>query len=161
VTDHPVVNASPLILLARSDCFELLQVAGKELFVPASVSKEILQRGSSDITVQAMENATWLRIVDDLPTPNNILSWDLGPGESSVLAWALAHPGTEAILDDRPARRCAAVLEIPVCGTLGLILRAKRKGIINKARPVLEKIHASGMYLSSDLINEVLSLVEE
>ena len=36
------------------------------------------------------------------------LSWDFGAGESAVLAWCLAHPGSEAIIDDLSARRCAA-----------------------------------------------------
>jgi hypothetical protein len=37
-----------------------------------------------------------------------ISAWDLGLGESEVLAWANERPGWEAILDDKAARDCAA-----------------------------------------------------
>ena len=40
--------------------------------------------------------------------PPGIAAWDLGPGESAVLAWAAARPGTIAVIDDLAARRCAA-----------------------------------------------------
>jgi len=90
-----------------------------------------------------------------------ILAWDLGKGESSVLAWAHAHPGTEVIIDDLSGRRCAASLGIPVRGTLGLVLAAKKRGIIPMARPVLESLRQSGMYLSQRVMDRALLLVDE
>lgn len=93
--------------------------------------------------------------------PATIQAWDLGDGESSVLAWAHANPGTLAILDDLAARRCAATLRIPVRGTLGLVLLAKQRGRISAARPVLEAMRGSGMYLSDSILNKALALVGE
>ena len=78
-----------------------------------------------------------------------------------MLAWAHAVPGTLAILDDLAARRCAATLTIPVRGTLGLVLAAKQRGRIPAARPVLESLRASGMYLSDPVLNKALALVGE
>jgi predicted nucleic acid-binding protein len=69
----------------------------------------------------------------------------LGPGESSVLAWAQTHPGSEAILDDLAARRCAATFNIPLRGTLGLAL-IKQRGRIPSARRALEQLLQAGMY---------------
>ena len=86
---------------------------------------------------------------------------DLGAGESAVLAWAHAHPGSLAIVDDLAGRRCAAALRIPVRGTLGLVLVAKQRGRIKAARPVLESMRASGMYLSDGVMNRALALVDE
>jgi predicted nucleic acid-binding protein len=90
-----------------------------------------------------------------------IQAWDLGPGESSVLAWAYAYPGTEMIVDDLAARRCAAALGIPARGTLGLILTAKKRGRIAAARPILETLRRSGMHLSDPVLNQALALVNE
>lgn len=78
-----------------------------------------------------------------------------------MLAWAHSHPGTEAIVDDLAARRCAASLGIPVRGTLGLVLMAKRRGIIPAARPIVEQLRQAGMYLSDRVIQQALILVEE
>jgi predicted nucleic acid-binding protein len=66
-----------------------------------------------------------------------------------------------AILDDLAARRCAATLRIPVRGTLGLVLIARQRGRIPAARPVLEGMRASGMYLSDSVMNKALALVGE
>ena len=95
------------------------------------------------------------------PSPAQIQAWGLGPGESSVLAWAHSHPGSEAIIDDLAARRCAGALRIPVRGTLGLTLIAKQRGHISSARQVLEQLRQGGMYLSDEVMNEALALVGE
>jgi len=161
VASSAVVNASPLIFMANGQCFDLLRIAANTIVMPAAVANEIQRRGPEDLTFRAVRRATWLVAVDDPPVPSLIQSWDLGPGESAVLAWAHANPGTEAIVDDLAARRCAATLGIPVRGTLGLVLLAKRRGIIAQARPVLEKMVHSGMYLSDRLLKEVLAIVGE
>ncbi len=95
------------------------------------------------------------------PVPTVIQSWDLGAGESAVLTWGYVNPGTEVILDDLAGRRCAASLGIPVRGTLGLVLKAKQRGAIPAARPVLEQLRSQGMYLSDRVILQALALVGE
>ncbi len=78
-----------------------------------------------------------------------------------MLTWGYVNPGTEVIVDDLAARRCAAALGIPVRGTLGLVLTAKQQGILPAARPVLEQLRLSGMYLSDRVMNQALALVGE
>ncbi|MDJ1180214.1 DUF3368 domain-containing protein [Roseofilum sp. BLCC_M91] len=68
-----------------------------------------------------------------------------------MLTWGYNNPGTEVILDDLAARRCADTLGIPTRGTLGLVLIAKQRGHISRARPILEQLRQSGMYLSDRL----------
>lgn len=161
MAERPAVNASPLIFLTKGGLLDLLKLAGEKVVVPTPVAVEIRRRGPTDLTVQAIERTDWLVIVESPPIPGLIQAWDLGQGESSVLAWALAHPDTEAIVDDLAARRCAAALGIPVRGTLGIILTAKKRGQIPAARPVLEKLRQAGMYLSTRVINQALALVGE
>ena len=159
--EPPIVNASPLIVLARGGLFDLLRVAGDRVLVPAAVANEISRRGAADPTVQAMREANWLMVVEDPAVPASILAWDLGAGESAVLAWARANPGTEVICDDQAARRCAAALGIPVRGTLALVLGAKRRGIVDRARPLLERLRCAGMYLSDEVIERALKKIGE
>lgn len=161
MAERPAVNASPLIYLARAALLDLLQIAGSRIVVPAPVAADIRRKGSDDPAVKALDQTPWLLVEDALPIPRIIQAWDLGEGESSVLAWAYVHPGTEAILDDLAARRCAATLGIPVRGTLGLVLTAKRRGLIPAARVVLEQLRQSGMYLSDSIMNRALTFVDE
>ena len=159
--EHPAVNASPLIFLSRAGLLDMLKLEGEEIVIPKTVAEEIRRRGADDLTVQAIERTTWLTVIDAPSIPDTIRAWDLGEGEASVLAWGYANPGTVIIVDDLAARRCAATLGIPVRGTLGLILTAKKRGVIPEARPVLEKLRQSGMYLSDRILNQALALVEE
>jgi predicted nucleic acid-binding protein len=161
VADRPAVDASPLIFLARAGLLDLLQLAGPEIVVPAQVADEIRHRGPDDSAAQALTTIPWLPIVDAPTVPPIIQAWDLGLGESAVLAWCAARPGTNAIVDDLAARRCADALGIPVRGTLGLVLLGKRYGRLAAARPVLETLRGAGMYLSSHIMNRALKTVGE
>lgn len=161
MNDSAVVNASPLIYLARADLLGLLQLAGDQVHVTDVVAAEILARGDDDPTVAAIREAPWLGEVRAPDIPAVILTWDLGPGESSVLAWALLNQGCRAIIDDLQGRRCAEALGIPLRGTLGLVLRAKRLGRVERARPIVDRLRGAGMYLSKRVADLALAEVGE
>ncbi len=161
MAEIPAVNTSPLIFLTKGGFLELLQLVSPQIIVPIAVATEIQAYGATDTTAQALAATDWLVIQETPIVPAVIQSWDLGAGESAVLTWGYVHPGTELILDDLAARRCAAALGIPVRGTLGLVITAKQRGKITAARPVLEQLRLSGMYLSDRIINQVLALVGE
>jgi predicted nucleic acid-binding protein len=161
VAEPAVVNASLLIFLAGAGLTELAQLAGTPVQIPRVVVEEIERFGPTDATAIAVKRLNWLVVVDPGPAPAILERWDLGLGETSVLTWAYTHPGTTAILDDLAARRCANSLGIPVRGTLGLILTAKRRRMIPQARPVLEQLRAAGMYLSDSVMNRALKTVGE
>lgn len=55
-----VVNASPLIFLARGGLLDLLRLTASRVLVPDGVAREIGARGASDVTVRAMSGASWL-----------------------------------------------------------------------------------------------------
>lgn len=69
--------------------------------------------------------------------------------------------GSIAVLDDLAGRRCAAALRVPVIGTVGLVVRARRRGLIPTVRPILEEIRAAGLYLSDALIDQASRAVGE
>jgi len=92
--------------------------------------------------------------------PEAIAAWDLGPGESSVLTWALHRPGTAVIIDDLAARRCARALGIPLTGTLGVVLRAHRRGLVPDSRAVIERLRSAGMWLSDAAVEQALAVEE-
>jgi predicted nucleic acid-binding protein len=77
------------------------------------------------------------------------------------LAYALANPGSGAIVDDQAARDAAAALSIAHQGTLGVVLFSKTQGIISAARPIVEEPRQHGMFLSDKVTNQALSQVGE
>jgi len=161
VAEPPVVNASPLIFLSRAGLIYLLQLVSSEIIVPEAVHAEIEVRGHSDPAAQTLANTSWLVVTQTPTVPPQIQAWGLGSGESAVLAWAHTHEGSEAIIDDLAGRRCAAAFNLPVRGTLGLVLTAKQRGHISSARQLLHQLRQAGMYLSDRVLNEALAKVGE
>ena len=159
--EPPACNASPLIVLARAGHLDLLRTLYGGVIVPDAVADEVLHGPANDPAAAALQTDAWLQrtAVPDIPLP--VAAWDLGMGEAEVLAWALRHPGCEAILDDRLGRRCARALAIPVRGTLGVVLLAKKRGIIPAARPVVESLRKAGLFISPEVLEPSLRLVEE
>ena len=139
----------------------ILRHFARHIMVPEPVAEEIMRKGASDITSRTLENTPWIEVVPAPTVPESILEWGLGPGESAVLALAYDSPEKEVIIDDLAGRKCAAFHGIPVRGTLGLVLSAKRRGHIPQARPVLEILIREGLYLSSHVLDEALRRVGE
>lgn len=81
------------------------------------------------------------------------LATDLGPGEAEVLALALETKDAIAVLDDALARQAA--------GTLGLLLAAKRHGLVPAISPLLEQLDALGFRLAAHTRAAVLKLAGE
>jgi predicted nucleic acid-binding protein len=161
VAESPAVNTSPLIYLGRIGRLDLLRLLSPRIVVPEAVAKEIRAYQGGDPAVRALDRGGWLEIQPDAPISPTIWAWDLGLGESAVLAWGQANPGTEVIIDDLAARRCASSLSIPVRGTLGIVLIAKTRGLIPLARPIVEELVRVGLYLSSKTVNDALHRVGE
>ncbi|MDZ8028088.1 MAG: DUF3368 domain-containing protein [Nostoc sp. DcaGUA01] len=161
MVELPAINTSPLIFLSKGGFLDLLLLVSSSIIVPEPVAEEIQAYGEIDVTAVALNNTNWLVVQQIPPIPNVIQNWDLGQGESAVLTWGYLNPGSEVILDDLAARRCAVTLGIPVRGTLGIVITAKQRGIIPAARPVLEQLRLCGMYLSDSVMNQALALVQE
>ena len=160
--DRPlVVNASPLILLARIDRLDLLVSLAKLLVVPEAVLREIQVGSDRDGTADKVWNLSAVLQVDDRPVPDQIRVWDLGAGESQVLTHGLERPGAEVVLDDLAARRCARSLGLPMIGTMGIVVLCRHRGIISAARPVLETLREAGLRLKPELMDKGLAKVGE
>ena len=55
----------------------------------------------------------------------------------------------QEILDDNAAKKTAKYLGLNVTGTLGVLVKAKRRGIIEEVRPLLSDMRKNGFYVSS------------
>jgi len=78
-----------------------------------------------------------------------------------VLMLALELPEAVAVLDDALARRVAEALNLRLIGTLGLLIDAKRKGLISAVEPWLDQLQALRFRLAPVTRNAVLKLAGE
>lgn len=158
---HWVVNASPIISLAKIDRIHLLRELCDEVVIPQGVADEINLGGYTDSAVIWLQQLGQAFIHPAPAVDSGIASWDLGLGESQVLSWALQHPSYEAIIDDLAARKTAKILQIPVRGTLAVILLAKQLGYITSVKQDLEKLVQVGLRISPALLAQAIALAEE
>jgi len=148
--DAVVINASPLITLFRSNQFELLPRLFSRIIVPEAVWQEVVS-DQSDEAARKLPAQPWL-IREPVKASLRVEVWNLGKGETAVLSYALSHPPLRAVIDDRDARRTAQALSIPIFGTGGLLLLAKRRCLLPSVSIGLEKLRDAGLWLSDDLI---------
>ena len=156
-----VVNASPIILLAKAGAIDLLSQLPQELVVPASVATELRRGPSADPARTWLEGLGRQFVRPDLAVATEIAAWDLGMGETAVLNWAYQQREFEALVDDRAARKCAQIFGLKVRGTLGVVLAGKVRGLIPNARPVCETLIRSGLHIDPHFVTEALRLVGE
>lgn len=155
--EQVVVDASPLIVLFRSGQAELLPALFQKIWVPQAVWNEVIESSHSDSSVTGLRDAQWVNqvVVSEISPP--IAAWDLGAGESAVLTVALDRPGCRAMVDDRAARRCARSLGLRTLGTAGMLVLAKRRGMLASAGGGIEKLKKAGLWLSDELVQALLN----
>jgi predicted nucleic acid-binding protein len=108
-----VANASPLILLGKVEQIQLLGALAGEIAVPRAVIREVSAKPDGEPTVQTLTALEFAIVVDDEDPPANILSWDLGPGETQVSSHAVRHSADRLVIDDLEARRCTELRGSP------------------------------------------------
>jgi predicted nucleic acid-binding protein len=155
-----VVNSSPVITLAKVGQLRLLEQLPAELFVPEAVATELLAGPPGDPARQAIESGWGKRLAADT-TLSELLEWGLGPGETEVIAIARNQVAAVAVLDDALARNCAKSLGVSVVGTLGIVLRAKKRGLVHRAGDVLQALRQQGLHLDDLTIRLALGRIGE
>ena len=161
LVEKVIINASPFIILCKSDLIGLLPKLFNEIYMPESVSIEIIE--GKDIATKKIHDfrKTWLKVIP-VEVSDDILVWNLGDGETGVLSFALKNSSEfTALLDDRAARRCAETFGIKTLGTVGILILAKRRNLLEDISVELEKLKNAGLWLSDEIFNKALKLSEE
>lgn len=143
-----VLDASPVIVLARAGFVHVLPRLLSPILLPRAAAEEILAGPADDPASNLLVSAPgWLSLVEMASSSPSLVRWRLGPGESGVLEYARRHPGTVAVLDDKAARRAARELELPVTGTLGLLVAATEAGYLPSLQEAVEAVRSCGLYV--------------
>lgn len=156
-----VADASPIILLSKVGRPGLLSTLAREILIPQAVAEEIRQAPPDD-PARVWLDAKGKEFVEPTgPVAEEVAAWDLGYGEGRVLSFGLRHEGWTVLVDDEAARRCGEGLDVPVIGTLGLLVVAKREGALEEVRPVIKALRRAGLHVSSAVVERVLRMAEE
>lgn len=153
-----VSNTSPLLYLHQLGKLDLLRALYSEVLVPMSVVEELMAGRAAGHDVPTVEALPWVKIVSSPTLALLRLAADLGKGECE----AIAHERNALlILDDALARRHATLLSVELTGTLGVLVKAKKDGLIPEVAAVITRLTDLGFRLSAQTRDAVLKLANE
>ena len=162
MTKNTIVgDSSPLIALSIIQQLELLPKLYQRVVIPQKVWEEITVYGSGLPGALAISQLDWLIIEKPAPELLKPLSILLDPGEAEAIALALNLPECTVLLDDAQARRVAERFGVNRIGTLGILRRAKKAGLIDVIKPYTVQLQKNGIYIRQSLIDAVLHDVGE
>ena len=149
MSSPPVVsNSSPLIAFQQIGRLELVHELVGPMIIPPAVSREI---------APSVSRPDWIEVRGlAQPVASIVLRVSLGAGESEAISLAIETKARLLLLDDLAARRLALGLHLPIIGTLGLLLAAKRKGLLETVKPSLDQLMACEFRVSADLYERLL-----
>lgn len=156
-----ISNTSPFLYLYRVQVLDWLPDLFNEMWIPPAVVSELQEGRQRGFDVPDPVNYGWLEIVAPKSVPWEWLSLDLGRGELESMALALENPDRSVLLDDALARRIAQAAGLDVWGTLRVLLEAKAQGLTERIEPLVDRLAASGMWISDDIRRRVLVLAGE
>lgn len=161
-----VSDASPLVHLAAIRRFELLKLLYSELFVPRAVWEEVTVAGKGrpgSAELSQSTNEGWIRLM--VPTPASMAREELrnlDAGEAEALALALDLRAEIVLLDELRGRAAARQLGLRAIGTLGVLIEAKRRGLVSSFRAELERLgRDSQMQLSEEIKHLAIRMAGE
>lgn len=158
-----VTNTSPLLNLAVIGEARLLPELFGRVTAPNMVREEIDSLRLRDQRFRSADtaNAAVFATVRDASRVA-LLSLHLDPGEAGAIALALELRADLILLDERRATRAARQLGLRTLGLLGVLLLAKRKGLIDQVRPLLDRLETdAGFWIARDLRQQVCRAAEE
>jgi len=104
----------------------------------------------------------WVEIINVVDkSKQQLLELQIDKGESSAIALAMEIPHSTIILDDHKARKIANQLGLSYTGTIGVIIKAKLKGIIPSIKPLVDKIKQTNFRLTEELEHQALKQANE
>lgn len=155
MADELWVDASPLIVLANIDLLDILPKLAPVVLTTSPVLDEVFRKDDDAARLCRGASITWLRtaaVREPSTKVSEILRrYAVDEGEISLLVTAYERERCEIALDDLAARHAAEALGLPVVGTLGLIVRAHRRGLIASGSAAFRAIVNSSLRVSPAL----------
>jgi predicted nucleic acid-binding protein len=141
-----ISDTSCLILLDKIEALDLLQKLGNKVYITLIIKQEFGKHVPPWIGIKEPQEKYY----------QQLLELTLDKGESSAIALSLEFDNAIIIIDDLKARKIAERLHLKYSGTFGLFLKAKQLGLIDRVKPLLEKIKMTDFRFSEYLFETII-----
>ena len=111
--------------------------------------------------VPNVRNFSWVNVVLDIRNEQEKFLYNLDEGERQVIIHGLAVKAELVLIDEILARKIASHLGLNIKGTLGVLVEAKRKGLIESFTNLAVRLKENGIFFSERMIDEISRLLDE
>jgi predicted nucleic acid-binding protein len=146
-----IADTSCFILLDKIDMLPTLHELFGTITTTPEIATEFGKPLHSWVNIQSVHDTSFQKAI----------AAEVDKGEASAISLALELQPSLLIIDDLKGRKLAHRLNLTFTGTLGLLLKAKEKGIILHLRPVFEKIQSTNFRIAPKLYIAILQKVGE
>jgi len=155
-----VVNSTPLISLHDIGILDILSKMYDNVYIPCGVYEEVSVDGDiqKDILL-SFQNFSIRQIANE--DAKRYFKTALHKGEVEVMILADELNADVCIIDDKLAREYAKHLGLKLTGTLGLLVKAKKRGYLEAVTPLMDEMIRNEIYISNALYENIKRLANE
>ena len=155
-----VSNTTPILNLLKIGKLDILRELYGKIKIPLAVYQEI-ETGKDRDYYTNLSNFNWIEITPIQSASARLYLFDLGAGEAETIILAQEQSADVLLIDEKLGRRYAAQLNIPVTGTIGILLKAKEQGLISVIAPLLQELRHKSTWINDNLFEKALRLAGE
>ena len=150
----------PKIIIPDTSCLIFLEKIGE-----IQILKELYSRvvTTNEITKEYIYSLPkWIKISDAREKQyQKVLEQIVDKGEASIMVLALETAESVVAIDDLKARKLAKSLDLQITGTLGIIVKAKKAGLIKSTKECITKLREVDFRISEKIAKEIIKLSGE
>ena len=154
-----VADSSPLIVLSKIGCFDLVKTLYPRLYISEEVYGEVVVVGAGMPGAAQVATADWIEVKalgNRAALAAAETKYRLGSGEVSTVLLAKEIDAGIAIIDDLRARRLALNEGIAVRGSVGILELLYCRGHLPDLRGAFRDLLAHSAYIDRGLLEERL-----
>jgi uncharacterized protein len=154
-----ISDTSPITNLIQIEQIHLIRAIFTQIIIPASVYDELcVIKTQRDI----LKNADWIRVLPAKDTDLvKTLEDELDKGEAEAIALAIEYHADFLIIDEIKGRIIAESKGIKIVGLLGILIKAKEKGLVAMVKPLMNQLQVLGFRINPTLYEHILKIVNE
>ncbi|MCL2170406.1 MAG: DUF3368 domain-containing protein [Defluviitaleaceae bacterium] len=155
-----VVNSTPLISLYGIGRLDILSKMYRNVYIPHGVYEEVCVQGDIGKSELLIFPNFSIKNIADM-NAYKYFATSLHKGEVEVMILASELKADVCIIDDKLARQYAKHLGLELTGTLGLLIKAKERGLLDAVKPCLELMIQNEIFIGKTLYEQVIKLANE
>ncbi len=158
-----VSNTTPISNLLHIDKISVLSELFGAVYIPEAVANEV---GVVFSSYEEWQECVEGKKIIIQPISNTIFVKQLVPflhqGEAEAICLSLEKKAKLCLIDDKDARTIAQLHNLPVTGTLGVLLKAKKTGLISSVKQLIDKLRGEHhFWIREDMYQKVLHIAKE